>query len=130
MTVVGWIIFIIISCFIFGCATTIAMFNDTKTGWIASIIVSIVITFILLFGMLWWFNNTEQGKRAFKTQESNFGDGIERVVRVYDVNGELIETYDGKFDITYDDDRVLFDDENGKRHIIYYPTGTVLIDEK
>ena len=29
----------------------------------------------------------------------------------------------------YDDDRILFDDENGLRHIIYYPTGTVIIDE-
>ena len=80
--------------------------------------------------MLWWFNNTASGKRAFKTQESNFNDGIERMVKVYDVNGELIVGYDGKFDITYDDDRILFDDENGKRHIIYDPTGTVVIDEK
>ena len=23
-----------------------------------------------------------------------------------------------------------FDDENGKRHVIYYPTGTVVIDER
>ena len=24
----------------------------------------------------------------------------------------------------------IFDDENGKRHVIYYPTGTVIVDEK
>ena len=96
----------------------------------APFIAGIAIIVVLLIGMLWWFNNTASGKRAFKTQESNFNDGIERMVKVYDVNGELIVEYDGKFDITYDDDRILFDDENGKRHIIYYPTGTVVIDEK
>ena len=55
--------------------------------------------------------------------------GIDRTVKVYDVNGKLIQEYDGKFDIEYDDDRIVFDDENNKRHIIYYPTGTIIIDE-
>ena len=80
--------------------------------------------------MHWYFNNTATGRRAYKSQESNFNNGIERVVRVYDVNGKLITEYDGKFDITYDNDRILFDDQNGKRHVIYYPTGTVTVHEK
>ena len=29
-----------------------------------------------------------------------------------------------------DENRILFDDEDGKRHVIYYPTGTIIIDEK
>lgn len=29
----------------------------------------------------------------------------------------------------YKCDRILFDDEQGKRHVIYYPTGTVTVDE-
>ena len=40
-----------------------------------------------------------------------------------------IQKYDGEFDVTYDNDRILFDDEKGLRHIIYYPTGTVIVDE-
>ena len=77
----------------------------------------------------WWCNNTEAGKRAFKTQDSNLNGGITREVKVYDVEGDLIASYKGKFDIEYDDDRILFDDEKGNRHIIYYPTGNVIIDE-
>ena len=126
MTIGGWILFIVIAVLII---CVVAVCHELVSGPVPLIIGFICIVLVLIF-MLWWFNNTESGKRAFKSQESNFGDGIERIVKVYDVNGKLITEYDGKFDITYDDDRILFDDENGKRHIIYYPTGTVVIDEK
>ena len=128
MTINGWILFIVIALLIMGISWTIWDFDYQNSP--APFIAGVAIIVVLLIGMLWWFNNTASGKRAFKTQESNFNDGIERMVKVYDINGELIVEYDGKFDITYDDDRILFDDENGKRHIIYYPTGTVVIDEK
>ena len=50
---------------------------------------------------------------------------------VYDINGILIKQYDGKFDIETDrNNYILFDDETGKRHVIYYTTGTVIVDEK
>ena len=55
--------------------------------------------------------------------------GIQRKVTVFDATGNVIKEYEGKFDVEYDDDRILFDDEKGLRHIIYYPTGTVIIDE-
>lgn len=29
----------------------------------------------------------------------------------------------------YDSERIIFDDETGKRHIIYFITSTVIIDE-
>lgn len=48
---------------------------------------------------------------------------------MYDINGKVIKAYDGKFDVDYDSNRMIFDD-NGKRHVIYYTTGTVTIDEK
>ena len=76
------------------------------------------------------YKNTEAGKRALKDQKSNFGDGIERTVTVYDINGEVIEKYSGKFDVETNSSYILFDDEKGKRHMIYYTTGTVIIDEK
>ena len=96
---------------------------------IASIIIPIVII-IALWGVgFWYYNNTESGKRAIKTQESDFNGGIKRKVTVYDVEGDVIAEYQGKFDVEYDDDRILFDDEEGLRHIIYYPTGNVIVDE-
>ena len=73
---------------------------------------------------------TETGKRALKSQKSDFSGGIERTVTVYNIDGEVIKTYSGKFDVDYNSERIIFDDENDKRHIIYYTTGTVVIDEK
>ena len=71
-------------------------------------------------------------KRFFKNMDSEWGNGLHRTVDVYDVNGDKIKEYSGKFDITFDDDtgRLLFDDENGKRHIIFPGTSTVVIDEE
>ena len=131
MTVGGWVLFVFGAAIIFCvCLGSTAFVGCGKKGLIISAIVGSVLTCALLGVMLWWFNNTASGKRAFKSQESNFGDGIERSVEVYDVDGDLIKRYRGKFDVTYDENRILFDDEKGKRHIVYYPTGTVIIDEE
>ena len=70
-------------------------------------------------GIVWWSFGTESGKRAYKDQQSNIGGGIQRTVSVYDVNGELIKEYAGKFDIETDNESyILFDDEDGHRHIV------------
>lgn len=128
MTIVAWITVIIINIIIL--IVAFGTLNDAdKIFKIIGSIITLVLCLIVTFGTLWYFQNTESGKRALKTQESNFNKGIERKVSVYDVEGDLIHEYKGKFDLEYDDDRILFDDENGLRHIIYYPTGTVIIDE-
>ena len=91
---------------------------------------------MLLFGvykgMTWWFASTESGRRAMKTQESNFEGGIHRNIKVYDAIGNLLQEFEGTFDVDFnaDDSRVLFDDENGKRHLIYFNSGTVTVEEK
>ena len=103
--------------------------NANIIGGVCSIVIAIIICAGFWVGANWYYKETESGKRAIKTQESNFDGGIIREVKVYDVEGDLIQEYKGKFDVEYDDDRILFDDENGNRHIIYYPTGTVVIDE-
>lgn len=111
-------------------AITISYFYyEIKYGIIA-LVISVIIMAGIIAGEIWYFNNTAVGTRAKKSIKSNLENGIERSVKVYDVEGDLIQQYDGKFDLTYDSDRILFDDENGKRHIIYYTTGTVIIDEK
>ena len=134
MTIGGWFLFGIIAICILIFALFIAFCWFEKSGgpvpWIVSIGIAVALCIGLFVGMNAYYNNTEKGKRALKSQESNFNSGIERVVTIYDVNGEVIKQYDGKFDVEYDDDRILFDDENGKRHVVYYTTGTVAIDEK
>ena len=95
-----------------------------------SVVLGLVLLAAIWCGLVWYYNSTASGARAVKTQQSEFSKGLEREIRIYDIEGDLIETYSGKLDVEYDDDRILFDDENGKRHIIYYGQDTVLIDEK
>lgn len=107
----------------------IAVCAESIPGKILGIIVCIAIAVGIWVAGWFYCTHTERGKRALKTQQSNLNGGIERRVLVYDVSGNVIADYQGKFDITYNNDRILFDDEKGLRHIIYYPTGTVIIDE-
>jgi len=91
---------------------------------------SAIIIVILIIGFSWYLTSTEGGKRKVKDFTSDVSGGITRHVRVYDFNGKLIEEYQGTFDIeTTNDNYILFDDENNLRHIIYFTTGTVIIDE-
>ena len=99
-------------------------FSKKKRNIIIVVIITILVLFIPLF-----INRASFG-RFMKDVKSEWGNGLERSVEVYDVNGNLIKKYEGKFDIEYDSDRIRFDDENGKRHVIYYKTGTIIVDEK
>lgn len=129
MTIGAWIGFAVIVATL-GCIYwfifTDSYYKSTKIVWG---IICGGIAVVALIGMLWYYGNSEWGRRALKSQRSNLEGGITREVKVYDVTGNLIQKYSGKFDIEYDDDRILFDDEDGKRHTIYYPTGTVIVDE-
>jgi hypothetical protein len=98
-------------------------------GTIISVFVTFIVTATLWGGTAWYYHNTEDGARALKTQDSNFNGGIERQVIVYDANGDIIEEYQGKFDVEYESNQILFDDENGQRHIICFGSGTVIINE-
>lgn len=126
MTLSGWLVYICFAIILAGmCALIGYSVNHIKLG----VIVGAILCVAMLGCFIFYYQFTAAGKRAYKTQESNLSNGINREVVVYDMEGEVIKEYKGKFDITYDNDRILFDDEEGKRHIIYYPTGTVTIDE-
>lgn len=130
MTIGGWILFILIAVVIVSIGLVIgASVSDDAKGVIIGGLIALIICVPIGIFFSWWYSNTESGKRAIKTQESNFQGGIERKVEVYDMNGSLIKSYQGKFDVDYNECRIIFDDEKGLRHIIYYPTGTVIIDE-
>ena len=73
---------------------------------------------------------TEACDRYVKDFESDFGGGLPRTVSVYDLSGNLVKEYTGKFDIETDNKSyILWDDEMGKRHIIYFSTFNIIIDE-
>ena len=130
MTIGGWFGFLCVVLVIVLLGGLCFFASETTSGRALSLAVSIAGIVITFGAMLFYYNATASGKRAFKSQKSELENGIERVVTVYDMEGDVIKQYDGKFDITYDNDRILFDDEQGKRHVIYYPTGTVTVDEK
>ena len=130
ITVGGWVLFAFIALCIGGVATWIFIdLCNTGASIALTILISIVLVVVTFFCIRWYFNGTEAGKRAVKDQESNFKGGISRVVEVYDMEGDLLKTYSGEFDVEMHDTYVLFDDENGDRHIVYFTTGTVVIDE-
>jgi hypothetical protein len=130
---VGGIIFgVVISLIILCIGIFVGVYCVSEEQWvglISTIILGIGLIIGTWVGVNWYYTGTEAGKRAIKTQDSNFHSGIEREVIVYDMDGDELERYSGKFDVEYTDGRVLFDDENGNRHIIYFKSGTVIINE-
>lgn len=130
MTVGGWVVFIFILILIVCAVTGAGLAMDSGAGWAIAVTIGFIISAGILYGMHWYYGNTQSGKRAMKSQQSNFEEGLDRSVRIYDIEGDLIQEYSGKFDVDYDAERIIFDDDNGKRHIIYYSTATVIIDEK
>lgn len=132
ITIGGWVLIVIgIICGIAGIGLAIYFASDGEPGaaTVAAIIGLLVAAALIISTIV--YSNTEAGKRAYKDQESNFSSGITRTVTVYDINGNIIEQYSGKFDVETDNNGyILFDDENGKRHIIYFTTGTIIIDEE
>lgn len=92
MTIGGYILFGIGAFIIAGTAAMISYGAEyRRTGKAVTVALAIILCVALFFGMRWFYQNTESGKRAFKSQESNFNAGIERRVEVYDMEGELIK---------------------------------------
>lgn len=119
MTIGGWIIFALLAlCVVSGVAFTMACWESTP-GRVLTVIVGIVIIVAILLGMFWWFNNTASGQRALTDQKSEFANGLERVVRVYTANGDIIAEYEGIIDIEGNDGGYVLFDYQGKRYTYY-----------
>lgn len=127
------IIFGIITVIVGVCITAWCIQEESAGGAIVSLVISLLIAGAFIGGAIFYLN-TESGKRAIKDLESETNGGIDRIVSVYDVSGEMIKSYEGKFDVEVGNSNgnpyIVFDDENNKRHIVYYTTGTIFIDEK
>lgn len=130
MTIGAWIVLLIFATSIIGFGVyrikdSCGDKSEIKQG---VLIIGAAIVFSSCF--VWYMSTSAVGKRALKDQEINLQNGTQRTVRVFDINGNQIEEYMGFFDIETDKESyILFDDENGKRHIIYYTTGTIIVDE-
>ena len=65
-------------------------------------------------------------QRDMKTTSSDWGGGLNRTVTVYDYNGNPIQSWTGKIDISESDNETWFD-LDGKRTIIQ--GGIIIIQE-
>lgn len=104
--------------------------EEFKSAFIAFLIGLIIEA--LFIGFFSWYNaNTAAGVRNYKDYVSNMENGLNRSVDIYAEDGRQIYHYDGKIDIEDNNGYILFEDENHKRHIIYYGAlDTVIIEEK
>lgn len=131
-TLLDWILFgIVLACMIGVIIFMIVEKVEAKYKIIA-LIIEVVLIVAMVGGCAAYHTKTESGKRILKTWQSETSGGIDRTVTVYDINGEEVAKYTGRFDVEESSQegvvKIKFDC-NGKRHIIYAQTGTVLIDE-
>lgn len=131
-TLYDWIIFGIFQACMIGVNIFMIIENVEAKYKIIALIIEVVLIVAVVGGCAAYHTKTESGKRSIKTWQSETSGGIDRTVTVYDINGEEVAKYTGRFDVEESSQegvvKIKFDC-NGKRHIIYAQTGTVLIDE-
>lgn len=121
-TVENWVLFAFL--LIIGVSVTIVI------GWAAeskksAVISGIVCAFdlaLIMFIIGWWNTSTAAGQRRIKDNQSNINNGIDREIVITAEDGREIFRYEGKIDIesNHEDNYIKFDNEHGKRFIIYY----------
>lgn len=90
----------------------------------------ILMIIVLVVGTLFATTGCASINKWSKDLESEYGNGLNRIVKVYSMDGKLLETYEGKIDIDYEDNRVLFQVNSGNRIAIYGNTAVVVVEEK
>lgn len=119
MTIVGWLIFAVIAgCLILG-AIGGAVLCENIAARIIVPIVCVLATIGFLIGMLWYFGNTASGQRAMTDQKSDLANGLDRVIRIYTADGNIIAEYEGIIDIEGNDGGYVLFDYQGKRYTYY-----------
>ena len=119
MTIGGWIVFLFLAACLIALGVFVAICADSLAARIATPIICGVICVVLLVGRLWYYNNTASGQRALVDQESELSNGMERVIRVYTANGDLIAEFEGRIDIEGNDGGYVLFDYQGKRYTYY-----------
>lgn len=131
-TLFDWIIFAVVGVSMVFIPIAMNYADASRISKIITVTVEIVLMIALIGGCAVYNTRTESGKRHIKTWQSETTGGIDRTVTVYDISGKEVAKYHGRFDIEESSQegvvKIKFDC-NGKRHIIYAQTGTVLIDE-
>lgn len=107
-------------------------YNDYGKVLGIGLLITALVVVLFLVGGSWYFNNTAEGARALKEQQSNLNNGLNREITIIAADGREVFHYKGRCDIETDheDNYILFEGEDGLRRMIYYGvTDTVLILE-
>lgn len=130
LTLGQWIVAGIIAIGII-CIVGYLMYDEEFKSAIIVLLIGLIIE-ALFVGFLSWYNTkTAGGVRHYKDYVSNMENGLNRSIDIYAEDGRQIYHYDGKIDIEDNNGYILFEDEDHKRHIIYYGAlDTVIIEEK
>lgn len=119
MTIVGWVVFAVIAgCLILGAICGAVLCENIAARIMVPILCALA-TIGLLVGMLWYFGNTASGQRAMVDQQSDLGNGLNRIIRVYTADGDIIAEFEGKIDIEGNDGGYVLFDYEGKRYTYY-----------
>lgn len=132
MTILAYVILAFVVAVLIIIVALVRLGTDSVSKTVVSAIVALIIFVALFCGMRWYYSSTAGGLRAMKDQQGNLENGLERTVKVYNIDGKEIWNYTGKMDLAYDGDgSIYFDDaQTGKRTIIYNPTGITIVEEK
>lgn len=81
---------------------------------------------IVVVSAMMGLSGCESCSRMAKSIDSDFGGGLNRKVTLYDYNGKVIDSWEGKFDVSENDQECAFD-KDGKRIIIQ---GGIIVNEE
>lgn len=119
MTIGGWIGFAFLAALLIFGAFLVFISSENLAVRIAVSALCALAVIDLLIGMLWYFGNTASGQRAMVDQQSDLGNGLDRIVRVYTANGDIIAEFEGTIDIEGNDGGYVLFDYQGKRYTYY-----------
>ena len=75
-------------------------------------VILVIVTLLSLTGCASW--------QRFKTDvKSDFSGGMQRTIKVFTANGDLLAEYEGKIDLSANDGGYVKFDFDGKRYIYY-----------
>ena len=130
MTIGLWIVAIVAGILGIFFSFIIWVIDDNPGGGILCILVTVFIVLLIISGGFWYCNNTANGIRAMKDQQSELENGLMREITISAEDGREIFHYVGKCDIETNGNYILFEDENGMRQMIYWGiTDTIIVSE-
>lgn len=92
-----------------------------EDGGVPCIIIGVIVLIISIV-MIIIGATSNSFKRELKDIQSNYGNGIHRIITVTAEDGRTIYTYEGTVDLEINgaERKIKFEDENGNRQIVIY----------